>query len=237
MNSKDKCKTKKKRKTGNLLYDFVKVTGAIPALIWMRPKILYIGKRPKIKGGFLIAANHVSFTDPIIMHCVFWRRRLNCVATKELYKGKLSTFFFNHMHCIMVDKENFKMSTFYTVCERLQEDKAVVVFPEGQVNHNTDEIMPFKSGAILMAYKAKKPIVPVYINKCTKWWERRVAVVGEPMEINTTGAMFPSMEEVRQINYRLQEKELELKLRYEDYKNSKNKNDKKVKKVEIDERV
>lgn len=231
MSSKDKCKVKKKRKIGNFLYDFVKITGAIPVLCWMRPKTLYLHKRPKIKGGFLIAANHVGFTDPIVVHCAFWRRRLHCIATKYLYRTKLSAFFFERMHCIMVDKENFNMRTFHTVCERLQENKAVVVFPEGQVNAKADGIMPFKSGAILMAYKAQKPVVPVYINKSTRWWERRVAVVGDPIDINPTGATLPSMEEVRKINLHLQEKELELKARYDEYKN------KKRKKVEKDERI
>ena len=215
MSSTNKEKVKKKKKIGNFLYDFVKITGFIPAYCWMRPKILYPTKRPKIKGGFLIAANHVSFTDPIIVHCAFWRRRLHCIATKDLYASSLRQFFFDRMHCIMVDKENFNMRTFHTVCERLQQEKAVVVFPEGSVNHNANELMTFKSGAILMAYKAQKPIVPVYINPIKKWWNRRVAIVGEPIQINPTGALLPSMEEVKQINAQLQEKEQELKAFYE----------------------
>lgn len=233
MNSKDKRKVKKKRKIGNFLYDFVKITGAIPALCWMRPKLLYLRKRPKLKGGFLIAVNHVSFTDPIVVHCAFWRRRLYCVATKDLYSSKLRKFFFDRMHCIAVDKENFNMSTFHTVCERLQDDKAVVVFPEGTVNKKSDELLTFKSGAILMAYKAQKPILPVYINKIEKWHDRRVAVIGEPIDINPTGALLPPMEEVKEINALLREKELELKARYEEYADKKKKN--KKRKEENDE--
>lgn len=215
MSSTGKEKVKEEKKIGNFLYDFVKITGFIPVLCWMRPRIVYQTKRPKIKGGFLIAANHVSFTDPIIVHCAFWRRRLHCIATKDLYASDLRKFFFDRMHCIMVDKENFNMRTFHTVCERLQENKVVVVFPEGGVNHNANELMSFKSGAILMAYKARKPIVPVYINPISKWSDRRVAVIGDPIEINPTGALLPSMEEVKQINAKLQERELELKALYE----------------------
>ena len=227
MSSANKENVKKKKKIGNFLYDFVKVTGFIPVYCWMRPRIVYQTKRPKIKGGFLVAANHVSFTDPIIVHCAFWRRRLHCIATKDLYTNDLRKFFFDRMHCIMVDKENFNMRTFHTVCERLQEDRAVVVFPEGGVNHNASELMTFKSGAILMAYKAQKPIVPVYINPISKWSDRRVAIIGEPIEINPTGALLPSMDEVKQINTKLQEKELELKAYYEE---NVKKKDRKVKK-------
>lgn len=216
MNSIDKSTVKKKKRESNFLYDFVKITGAIPAAIWMRPKTIYATKRPKIKGGFLIAANHIGFTDPIIVHFAFWRRRLHCIATKNLFEGKVKNAFFNRMHCIMVDKENFNMRTFHTVCERLQDNKTVVVFPEGGVNHNANELMSFKSGAILMAYKAQKPIVPMYIAPAKKWWNRRVTVVGEPLEINPDGKLLPSMEEVKHINAKLQERELNLKALYEE---------------------
>lgn len=214
MSSIDKS-TVKKKKENNFLYDFVRATGVIPAYILLRPKTIYKTTRPKIKGGFLIASNHVGFADPILVLFAFWRRRLHCIATKALYQGKIKTAFFNQMHCIMVDKENFNMRTFHSVCERLQEEKAVVVFPEGAVNPNPNEMMSFKSGAILMAYKAQKPIVPMYIAPARKWWRRRIVVVGEAMDINPDGKLLPSMEEVKQINLQLQEKELELQALYE----------------------
>ena len=216
MNSTDSVKKKKKKRESNFLYDFVKITGVIPTAIWLRPKTIYAGKRPKIKGGFLIAANHIGLTDPVLVHFAFWRRRLHCIATKDLFDTKTKNAFFNKMHCIMVDKENFNMSTFHTVCERLQAEKAVVVFPEGGLNHNVNELMSFKSGAILMAYKAQKPIVPMYIAPTRKWWNRHVMVVGEPMDINPEGKLLPSMEEVKQINSKLQAKEMELKTLYEE---------------------
>ena len=217
MSSKDK----KKRKS-NFLYNFVKVTGALPALIWMRPKILYKGKKKKIKGGALIAANHVTFTDPIMLLIAFWYRCPNSIATKDLYSSKLKNFFFNQMHCIQVDKENFNMSTFRQVCERLEEERMVVVFPEGTVNQEKADMLTFKSGSILMAYKAKKPIVPVYLHKPSKWYKRRIAVIGEPIEVNSSGALLPSMEEVNRINNLLQEKEQELKAYCEEHILNKN---------------
>lgn len=224
MSSKDK---EKKKKQGNFLYDFIKVTGALPTLCWLRPKVLYIGEKKKIKGGVLIAANHVTFTDPLTVLTTFWNRRLNCIATKDLYKNKLLSFIFNKMHCIQVDKENFNMATFHEVCERLKEDKAVVVFPEGQVN-KTENMLTFKSGAILMAYKARKPILPVYLHKPNKWYNRRYVVVGEPIEINENGALLPSMQEINRINNLLQEKEAELKRYCENYLNKKKKRKKEM---------
>ena len=107
MNSNQK--QKKTKRINYFLYDFVKVTGAIPALIWMRPKVIYLGeheKQQKVKGGMLISSNHHSFVDPILIHCAFWKRRLHCLATKDLYTTKLKQFFFKHMKCICVQESH-----------------------------------------------------------------------------------------------------------------------------------
>ena len=212
MNSQDK------KKQGNFVYDFAKVTGALPVYLWMRPKILHIGEKKKIKGGALIASNHISFVDPVLVMCAFWYRRVNCIATKDLYSSKLKSFFFNKFHCIQVDKENFNMSTFHQVCQRLEENKLVVVFPEGTVNReDKNDFLTFKSGAILMAYKARKPIVPIYLHAPSKWYKRYVVVVGDPIEVNPEGRLLPSMQEVNQINSLLVEKEKELKAYCDNY--------------------
>ena len=192
-------------------------------LAWLRPKILYIGEKKKIKGGALVASNHISFVDPVLVHIAFWYRRINCIATKDLYRNKLLSYFFKKMHCIKVDKDNFNMGTFREVCQRLEEDKLVVVFPEGTVNRQQQEFLTFKSGAILMAYKAKKPIVPIYLQAPSKWYKRYTVVVGEPIDINPEGKMLPSMQEVNKINEMLVAKEMELKKYCESYLNRRRK--------------
>jgi hypothetical protein len=123
-----KNKSKKKKRISNFLYDFVKVTGAIPALIWFRLRVLRLNESvPKrIKGGVLIASNHVTFFDPIIVHLAFWYRRLFSLATKDLYSNKMREMFFNVAHCIKLDKNNFNVSSLHAVCDRLKEDKAVL---------------------------------------------------------------------------------------------------------------
>ena len=209
MNSKSE---QKKKRQSNFFYDFVKITGALPTLLWMRPKILKINKNvPKrIKGGVLIASNHISFLDPITIHCAFWYRRLHSLATKDLYNTPRKTRFFNAMHCIMVDKENFHMDTFHNVCDRLKEEKAVVIFPEGTVNREGEEVRSFKSGAILMAYSSRKPIVPVYLVKTKHWYNRRVIIIGEPINVNELCGKIPSMEAIDKVCSYLREKESEL---------------------------
>ena len=212
MNSENKQIKGKNKRISYLMYDFVKITGAIPMLLYMRTKVIDVGdqKHTKLKGGFLISSNHMSFMDPIIVHCAFWNRRLNCLATKELYSTKLKNFFFTHMHCIKVDKENFSMKSFHDVKDYLKRDKIVVVFPEGQVNRDTNNMLAFKSGAILMAQQSSKPIVPVYIVKREKWYHRQIVLIGEPLDVREICGPMPTMDDLKKANDILREREIEL---------------------------
>lgn len=210
MNKKDK---RKKKRESNLLYDFVKITGIVPAWFWVRPKVVSVtGQRPKkVKGGVLIAANHVTFIDPIIVHLAFWYRRLWSLATKDLFSSKFRTYFFTRCHCIIVDKQNFTVGALRGVCDRLKEGKAVSIFPEGSVNQENEDVRAYKSGAILMAHLAKKPILPVYIHKPERKFGRYHVVVGDPIDISSMCGAIPSVEDIKAASEYLQQKEVELK--------------------------
>ena len=219
MNSSNNSKpvSKKKRRIGsNFFYDFVKITGAIPALIWIRPKVIHIGEKCP-KGGVLISSNHPTFVDPITLLTAFPWRRLHSLVTKDLYKNKLMTFMLSCMHCIQVDMDNFNMASFHTTVERLQNGKAVVIFPEGQVNQGDGrEVQAFKSGAILMAHRANVPILPVYIVKREKWYRTQRVVIGEPFDVKSAVGLIPSVDKMNDVSEQLREKELELKRYYEE---------------------
>lgn len=219
MNSNESSKPaspRKPKRIGNFWYDFVKITGAIPALLWIRPKIIRVGQKCP-KGGVLISSNHPTFLDPIIILTSFPWRRLHSLATKDLYKNRLLTFMFNRMHCIQVDKTNFSMATFHEVVDRLKNGHAVVIFPEGQVNQGGgQEVRAFKSGAILMAHRAGVPIVPVYIVRREKWYKTQRVVVGEPFDVKAAVGLIPSVEKMERVTELLREKELELKRFYEE---------------------
>lgn len=201
---------KKKKKYGNFLYDFVKVTGALPMLLWFRPRILRPFGKPKVKGA-LLCANHPSMLDPITVHLAFPTRRLSCLATKDLYRTRLLCWFFPRMHCIQVDKQNFALSSFHEVVDRLHAGRCVVIFPEGGLNHEeTGRVSSFKSGAILMAHKSRAPIVPVYIVKRTSGWQRQTVVVGEPVDISAHLSPLPTLKELEAASEYLRAREMEL---------------------------
>lgn len=204
-------KKKKTKEIGNFIYDFIKVTGVGPAMIWMRPKRIYYGGKSDLKGGYMISANHSSFLDPIIVHCAFWKRRIYSLATKDLYRSKLHTWFFEHVHCIQVDKDNFSLNSFHQVTKLLKSGKVVCIFPEGEVRPGEKEVLKFKSGIILMAYSAKAPIVPVYFVPLERWYQRRVAVIGQPIDVHELCGIMPTEDDLNRAGEYVHQKEQELK--------------------------
>lgn len=211
-NLTDKQKAKKKKRQCNLLYDFVKITGALPTLILMRPRIYYPHGKKRYKGGFLAACNHVDFLDPVVLFLVFWYRRVHSIATSGLFSSKLKKLFFSNVLCIPIDKSNFTVGTMRTICQRLKDGHVVSIFPEGRVVSNEDErsSLSYKSGVILMAHRSNVPIVPVYIKEIKKWYNRRVIVVGEPLYVNTEDRT-PTKAEIQEYTRVLRQKELELR--------------------------
>ena len=206
-------------KENRFFQDFVKITGSIPGLIWMRPKIYYAGEKKKcrVKGGVVIVANHNTFFDPIMLYCTYWWRRLHFLATKDLYKTKFFGWMITTVGCIQVDKDNFSMRSMHAVVDRLKDGKAVVIFPEGQVIAK-EQSKSYKSGAVLMAQLSGVPIQPVYIAPLKKWYHRRVAVIGEPINISTMCGRFPTVEEIDKISEYIQNREQALKEYYNNQK-------------------
>ena len=213
--TKKSMKNTTKKKRNYFFFHFVKITGS-PAALWMRPKVYSMGNtRPKdVKGGAMIVANHTSFFDPIFGFIVFWRRKMHCVASKDLYNTKFKNFFFTKVGCIQVDKNNFSMNCFHEVKEVLDDNKIVMIFPEGQLNLEQEEMLGFKSGAILMAHRANKPIIPMYIIKGKKWYNRWVAVMGDPIDVRALCGPIPTIASMEKASEFLRETENKLKNYY-----------------------
>ena len=224
MNSEKNLKDKKKRdKIGsNFVYDFVKITGSIPALLLLRPKIHYPEGRVKLSGAAMISSNHHTIIDPIIIMITYPFRRLCFLATKDLYRTKIMSFLLNAWRCIQVDKENFSLASFHQVVDRLNSGGVVVIFPEGQVTASgASSILTFKSGVILMAHKSGAPVIPMYIPHREKWYHRQQVIIGAPVDIREMVGAVPNMDDITRASEYLRNKEVELKSYYDNLKQKK----------------
>ncbi len=130
----------------------------------------------KLKGGVLIAANHLNFVDPLVVGCTFWYRRMFFLAAEALMKNKLVALLLKGIGCIKIDRNISDIEAIGKSVRLLKKGKCLAMFPQGGIADQLDDI---KAGAALIALQAGVPILPMYSAPRQNWWERRVAVVGK----------------------------------------------------------
>ena len=195
------------------LVDLIRITAAPSGLLWYRVKHLYENEeaRKKIRGGALLISNHIGFTDPIYVMFTVWYRRHHFICMKEFFEGNpLKRWFFTNIRCIPIDRENFNLGSFREITDHLSAGELVSIFPEGHIDGAGDGTKHFKSGMVMMALRSKTPIFPVYILRKEHWYERLVAVIGAPMDIEELYREKPSFTRVEEIGAMIEAKEEEL---------------------------
>ena len=193
------------------LYDFAKLTGMLPCLLFWRPKVHRpFGKEPVPKGPFIVISNHNSFTNPVVLLLTIRKRHLNFMATTELNNVAAGRFVFRYFHLIPVDKDNFNMDTWYMLKDSLDKGNGAVVFPEGFVDTEEDTVHPFREGAMLLALKTGVPVLPVYIGKRTSAFRRQHVIIGRLVRPGSTEGGALTMAGIRAFTGLLYGKELEL---------------------------
>lgn len=195
------------------LYDFGKFWAILPGLVWLRPKWMYENKAAKkrVRGSAILMFNHTGFTDPIMGQFTVWYRRQHYVAAKELFRGKWLNWLFHVFHCIEVDRENFNFQTFRDITQHLEDGKIVCIYPEGHINEDkSGALTAFKSGVVMMALRSGRPVIPIYVRKPARWYNRAVFVIGEPINLREKYGALPSMQVIEQISEDLKNKEAEL---------------------------
>lgn len=113
-------------------------------------------------GPLLVAANHCSFMDPVVLQAAC-PRRIIFMMTERYYNPLWGRWFFKQMQAIPL-----REGTVYNVgpvrkgVKALQEGKAIGLFPEGGISR-TGVLQEGQPGILLLAQRTNSPIVPAYI--------------------------------------------------------------------------
>jgi 1-acyl-sn-glycerol-3-phosphate acyltransferase len=147
---------------------------------------LHGGGRVPAEGPLIIASNHGQYADPVLV-CVAVSRRVQWMAKKELFVFPFAGFF-RFIGSFPVDREGGGRAAIRAALAYLAEGWALGMFPEG--THRGDEgSKQAKSGVVVLASRAKAPILPVYVGRLPGplgrlRGERLHVYVGEPIELD-----------------------------------------------------
>jgi 1-acyl-sn-glycerol-3-phosphate acyltransferase len=146
------------------------------------------------RGAVIIAANHVSFLDPIVLALAV-RRPVCFMAKKELFRFRPFGWLLRCYGVFPVDRGGRDRQALARAVAALQQGEALAIFPEG-TRGDGRRLRPAKPGVGLIAARTEAPVVPALIEGTEAvlprgaWLPRprRVRVkFGEPLRLAEAG--------------------------------------------------
>ncbi len=113
-------------------------------------------------GGALVASNHVSGLDPLLLIAAS-PRPLRFLIAREQYDRWWLRWLFRAVGCIPVERARNPRSALEAARKALKRGEVVALFPHGRIHLDHHEPTPLKRGIALLASLTGAPIHPVRI--------------------------------------------------------------------------
>lgn len=137
------------------------------------------------EGGFVVCANHVSATDPVIICYAFRKHQIRFMAKKELFKIPLVSSLIKMLGAFPVDRGGGDVGAIKRSVAMVKEGKCMGIFPQGHRYPAVDpRTTPKKNGAALICTRAEADVVPAYIvrkNNTHRLFRKTWIIIGEPI--------------------------------------------------------
>jgi 1-acyl-sn-glycerol-3-phosphate acyltransferase len=148
-----------------MLYYLLRPLAVLLCKILFRIQIKGKENIPK-KGGFILASNHLSYLDPVVLG-VASPRRLNFMARDDLFDVPIFSSLIRSLGAFPVKRNSPDISAFKEVFKRIRQGKGVVIFPEGRRSPNGRLLSPL-AGIGFIAVHLPVPVIPSYIQGTDK---------------------------------------------------------------------
>jgi 1-acyl-sn-glycerol-3-phosphate acyltransferase len=120
-------------------------------------------------GGVLLVSNHLSYLDVFVLGIPL-RRRLNYVARSNLFVPVAGALI-RSVGGFPIHFEGKGASGVKETLKRLRQGAVVILFPEGSRSFD-GRLGPMKPGVIMIAERARVPIVPAAVAGTFEGWPR-----------------------------------------------------------------
>ena len=112
-----------------------------------------------ITGPIVVAANHISGLDPLLMIAMI-NRPLRFLIAKEQYERFGLQWFFRRLGCIPVDRSRRPQAAMRGALRALQAGEVVALFPQGGIQDpsRSKKVSKLKGGVVKLAIMSAAPI-------------------------------------------------------------------------------
>jgi 1-acyl-sn-glycerol-3-phosphate acyltransferase len=133
------------------------------------------------KGPAIIACNHVSFLDPVIVG-LGTRRKVNFLARAGLFEIPFFGSLIRKLGAFPLKREGVNdISAIKHSLKSLKKGELLVVFPEGTRSYD-GEMQEAHAGVGLLAVKAQVPVIPAYVKGAELAMPRNSKII-KPVQI------------------------------------------------------
>lgn len=173
------------------LFNFAKITGALSAFVYFKPRVFYESGAHSSKKGGIVISNHTAMIDYVLMLTIFPLKVIRYMIAEIVFaKNRLLSWFLYRMGGIRVDRENaVDAGCISRIDEAVKKGHLIGIFPEGRLNRTPEEgLLEFKSGAAYFALRHGLPVIPVYHQYKYGIFRRTCVIIGDPIDIKS---LFP----------------------------------------------
>ncbi len=146
-------------------------------------RINTVGAENLPTGGAILVSNHTAFSDVLVI-CAGLNRQVRYMAKKELFKTPLAPLI-RALGAYPVDRGGADVGSIKQTLALIEAGELVGIFPQGHRYGKQDPRgTEVKAGVGMIAYHAKSPVVPVFIDNKrgkTGMFRRNTLIVGEPV--------------------------------------------------------
>lgn len=159
------------------------------------------------EGAYIIASNHISAIDPIVIAIGQKHRYVHFMAKAELFEKKFLNWFFHSIGCFPVERGKKDLSSVKHFEKVVEDGEVMGIFIEG-TRSKTGEFLKPKNGASLIAFHTQTPVIPVCITMVGK---KRLCHFGEPVSLEELGFEKGGAREYREASRIIMEKIAQLR--------------------------
>ncbi len=113
------------------------------------------------KGGCIIASNHLSYLDPIVLS-IASPRILSFMAKQELFENPFFGGLISALNAFPLERGTADLKSIRFAINKLKDEGTLIIFPEG-TRSTSGKIKEGQAGVSMLAVKSKSPVVPTYI--------------------------------------------------------------------------
>lgn len=148
-----------------MLYSFLRFIAAVISRVLLGFKAEGLEYIPK-KGGFILASNHASYLDPVLL-AVACPRKLSFMARHDLFSIPVLSQVISRVGAFPVKRDSADLSAIKEAMRRVRAGSPLLLFPEGRRRDYSD-IQQTYPGIGFLAAKLNVPVVPAFVSGTEK---------------------------------------------------------------------